>query len=94
MEMQKVEIEVTKEAHELGMAVANLVKAVKASLDDGFQVGTDIPAIVMVAFQELPKAIEGLDKLDDEAKAALKPFIMALVLPITDAVESLLKKQA
>jgi hypothetical protein len=94
MELKKLEVEVSKEAHELGEAVAKLVLATKQALADGFQVGQDVPAIVMTAFAELPKAIEGLDKLDDEAKAHLKPFVMALTLPIADAVEALLKKQA
>lgn len=92
MELKKLEVEVSKEAHELGEAIAKLVIATKEALKDGFQVGQDVPAVVMTAFAELPKAIEGLDKLDDEAKAALKPFIMALTLPVMDAVESLLKK--
>lgn len=92
MEMQKVEVSVSKEAHELGMAVAALVVAVKKALADGFQPGMDIPAIVMTAFNELPKAIEGLDKLDDEAKSALKPFVLAFVLPVMDSIEEILKK--
>lgn len=92
MELKKLEVEVSKEAHELGEAIAKLVMATKDAMKDGFQAGQDIPAVVMTAFAELPKAIEGLDKLDDEAKAGLKPFVMAFTLPVMDAVESLLKK--
>jgi len=92
MELVKLEVEVSKEAHELGLALAKLTVAVKEALKDGFQVGQDVPAIVMTAFAELPKAIEGLDKLDDEAKASPKAFALALALPIGDAVDAILKK--
>lgn len=92
MELKKVEVEVTREAHELGEAIAKIVLATKQALADGFQPGMDLPAVVMVAFNELPKAIDGLDKLDDEAKGSIKAFSLALALPVMDAVESLLKK--
>ena len=85
-------MEVTKEAHELGEALAKLVAATKQALADGFQPSSDLPAVVMTAFAELPKAIEGLDKMDDEAKGHVKAFGLALALPILDAVESVLKK--
>ena len=92
VELKKVEVEVTKEAHELGEALAKLVLVSKQAMADGFQPGMDIPAVVMAAFAELPKAIEGLDKMDDEAKAQVKAFSLALALPILEAVEVLLKK--
>ena len=74
MEKLKVELEVTKEAHELAMGVLELIKAVKKSLDDGFQPGQDIPVIAMEAFQKMLPAVEGVSKLGEEAKE-LKPFL-------------------
>jgi len=53
MELKKLEVEVSKEAHELGEAIAKLVIATKEALKDGFQVGQDVPAVVMTAFASL-----------------------------------------
>lgn len=92
MESKKVEVEVCKEIHEIAEALAKIAVATKAALKDGFQAGQDLPVIVTEAFVQLPKAIEGLDKLDDEAKAQPGKFAMGLVLPLAAAVEEILKK--
>lgn len=76
----------------MGEALAKLVLVSKQAMADGFQPGMDIPAVVMAAFAELPKAIEGLEKMDDEAKAHVKAFALALALPLMEAVETLIKK--
>lgn len=92
MELKKLEVEVTKEAHELGAAIAKIVLATKEAMANGFKPGVDLPAVVMTAFQELPAAIDGIEKLPDEAKAHVKAFALALALPMLDTVESLMKK--
>lgn len=88
----KVESEVSKEAHELALAVCNVVRAVKAAMADGFQAGTDLPLIITAAITQLPPAIEGLDKIIDEAKESPLALAKAVSLPVLDLVEDLLKK--
>ena len=73
----KKEIEVSKEADELMTGLAKLVTVIKASLADGFQIGSDMPAIVLAAVAELPVAIMGLDQLPAEVTAETPAFIRA-----------------
>lgn len=74
-----MEMEVSKEAYELMHGLVELVKVIKLAMADGFQPGMDLPAIVMGAMAILPKAIEGLDQLDEESKE-LEPFIKAFLV--------------
>lgn len=94
MEKIKIEVEVSKEAHEVGVALLGVLKAVKLALADGFQVGQDLPVLITAAISELPKAIEGVDKLPEEAKQDTVAFIKALTLPVADMVEVLLVPKA
>lgn len=92
MEKVKLEVEVAKEAYELGEGLASMVLAVKDALKDGFQPGQDLPAVVTAAFTKLVPAVEGMDKLDDELKEDAKAFLDALYLSLGKGVAELLKK--
>lgn len=91
--MEKLEIkqEVAKESYELALALANVARAVKVALADGFQAGQDLPVIITAAISELPKAIDGMDKIKLEAA---EPVLLAksLSLPMFDLVQDLIKK--
>jgi len=93
MEKIKLEVEVAKEAHELGVAVKNIVLAVKKAVADGVQV-SDLGVVVSAAIAELPKALEGISNLDDEAKGDPLAFSQALAIPVGELVSALLKKDA
>lgn len=69
MEKVKVEIELPKEAYELAKGLGLFAAAVKKAMADGWQVGSDIPVIISSAVTDLVPALNGIDKLDDEAKA-------------------------
>ena len=69
MEKVEVKVELPKETYELCKALGAVAAATKQALADGFQIGTDMPAIITSAVMELVPAIQGVDKLDDEAKA-------------------------
>jgi hypothetical protein len=92
MELVKVEVEVPKEAHELAQGIANVVAAVKVALADGWQAGTDLPILMTAALVELVPAVQGVEHLDDEAKAHPAAFSKALALGVADALEAALKK--
>lgn len=76
----KKEVEVSKEADELAESVYKLVKSSKKHTEDGFQAGTDLPAIVMENLQSLMKGIDGMDKMNAEAKENMVAFINAWTL--------------
>lgn len=89
----KVEVEVSKEAHELGKAVTNVVKAVKEALKDGFDPMTDVPTIVIKSLSELKTGVEGVQHLGSEAKEDLEAFLNAWMLAGTDLAGEFLKKE-
>jgi hypothetical protein len=62
----KVEVEVSKETYELGKGVADFVAAVKQSQKDGWQVGSDVPALITAAMANLLPAMDGMSKVKDE----------------------------
>jgi hypothetical protein len=49
-----VSVEVEKSAHSIMQHVAKLVGAYKAAMADGWQVGQDVPALVMAVIAEGP----------------------------------------
>lgn len=83
-------VKVSKEADELMVAIAAITKATKVALKDGFQPGQDLPAIVTVAFSQLLTAIDGIDKLPEEAKSELGALMRAASLGVVDVVEAAL----
>jgi hypothetical protein len=93
--MEKVikQVEVMKEADELVQALVSIVKAVKTALKDGFQPGADLPAIIVSAVASLPSALEGVQKLPEEAKADPVAFTQAFVLGGGEITAIVLKKE-
>jgi hypothetical protein len=89
----KVEVEVSKEAYELGKAVSEVVKSVKEALKDGFDPMTDVPAIVVQSLSELKTGIEGVQLLGEESKEDIEAFINAWLLSGTDIAGEFLKKE-
>ena len=87
--MAKVQktIEVSKEASELADALAGIVKAVRLAVKDGFQPGTDIPAIVVQALALLPTAIAGVDQLGPELAEDKAAFFQAWTLAGLDILK-------
>lgn len=92
MEIVKVETEVTKEVHELGLAVKGVIKAYKDATADGWQSGTDIPAILMASFQKLSVAIEGVEKVGGEFKEEPLKAALGVLLPVAEGIEMLIRK--
>lgn len=68
MEYLEVKVSVPKEMAEFGAAICNLVAAVKEVGKDGFSI-SDIPAVIASAMVELPKAIEGMEKIAGEVSS-------------------------
>lgn len=85
-------VEVPKEIDEVMEALADVVVAVKDALKDGFQIGTDLPAIVLTAAAKLPAAVEGIDQVDDEFKNDLVGSLQAVALGSGKIAGALLAK--
>jgi hypothetical protein len=74
----KLEVEVSKEAHELVQGLDKFVGALQDALKDGWQMGTDMPLLLSAAFTELVPAIQGCDQLGAEMAEDKKAFVNAL----------------
>ena len=94
MAKAKIEVEVAKECHELATGVCEIVKAVKVALADGWQIGTDLPVIVMATVAHLAPAVQGIDKMGEEWKEDPAAMIKGLSLPMADILTEILKKDA
>lgn len=88
---QKIEVEVSKEAHELGQALVGVVKAAKESLADGFQV-TDLAVISAKSFAQVVEGVKGIDQLGAESKEDLDAFMKSWMLAGADIAAVFLKK--
>lgn len=89
--MEKIEkvVSLPKEWSEVGDALVGVAQAVKAAKADGWQPGTDIPAVVMASMGLLAKALDGAQNLPAEAKESPAGAIKALALAATDVFETL-----
>jgi len=92
VETKKKEINVAKEANEIGVAIAKILITSNSALEDGFQAGQDIPTVLMGSYKELTDAIEGSEKVLEEFKKAPLESASGLVMPILEAVQSIRKK--
>lgn len=81
------EVEVTKEADELGRAVVTLLRVIKQSLADGFQPGQDIPNIWMQSIGALTTGVQGAVNIGNEFKEDPACALRAFSLMATDILE-------
>lgn len=73
--MSELKVHVSKETYELGQGIVGFVVSLKEALEDGFQVGDDVPELVQAALEHLVPALEGAGQIDDEAKDDMAQFI-------------------
>lgn len=72
VELVKLDVDGVKEGKEVMDALEAIVVATVQAAKDGFQAGQDIPPIVAAAWSKLPAAIEGIQKIGEEA--TMSPF--------------------
>jgi len=89
MEVVETVIKTPKEATELGLALARLVKDVRAAVADG--VGADdIPKLLASAMSaEVVAGVQGLDKLGEELKADKTAFVASFVVAAIKIAEDM-----
>ncbi len=86
----KINVEVSKESYELSKGVGDLVLAIKACVQDGWQPGRDIPIIVSEIIGRLVPALQGVDKIKEEFAEDKGAAVLALTLPLVEVVNSLI----
>ena len=89
MAKQTISIEVSKEAYELASGLAAVVRDCRAALADGWQSGTDLPAILLSAVQNLGKAMQGADQIKGEWTDDKAATVMAALYPVLKEIGSM-----
>lgn len=87
----KVEVEVSKEAHELAVGSKKVILGIKEALKDGWQPGQDLPVVLNAVLMDLVPAVQGVEKLGDEAKEDVGAFVSAFLVEAKDLAVKLLK---
>lgn len=87
MELRTIETTVTPEAHDVGVALREILDKAEESTRDGFQAAEDLSSIVMGSFGKLQEALKGASKIGAEAKAAPMALSRAVLVPVTEGVE-------
>lgn len=91
VEYKKHELEVPKETYEIGEALSSMVSATAKALEDGWQPGQDIPAILVSPVSKLGAALDGIQKVPGEFIEAPVRSVMGIIAPIAKSSEELLK---
>lgn len=90
--MEKVvEIKVQASGHDLTQHLADVVKAYKQALADGWQPGTDIPVVILSVIGKAPAIMATLPQLGPDAAADKLAFIKGVNIGAYDIVEAALK---
>lgn len=79
MEVLKIEVVVAKDTYELGKAVYDFINTCKKSLDDGWQVGNDLPVIVTSALTQFLPGLQGFENISKEWENK-EAFVNAVML--------------
>ena len=89
MKTINVTLPVAKETYELGLGIVGFLNALKKALEDGFQLGDDLPIIISESFSTLIPSIEGWEDISKEIENNRPEFINAVCLTVTHIIESL-----
>lgn len=89
-----VEVEVSKEAYELGQGLSKFHRAVKEALANGWQSDQDMSPIIQSALADLVPAMQGADQSLTEAQTDTQAFANSVYLGISDITFQYIKKPA
>jgi hypothetical protein len=92
MALIKVDVEVSKEAHELAQALKGLVESVKKASEGGFKPIQDLPIILAGNLSAIMSGVEGMDKLTEELATTPSAFAKAWGLAGADIAALFIKK--
>ena len=89
---RKIEVVVAEKSNDVGEALKKLIQETDKALDDGFQADQDIPAVLLTSYQDVIKAVAAFKSLGGEFKAEPVKATMGMLVPISEGVETLIKK--
>lgn len=89
---KSVVVEVSESSYEIVAHMAKITKAIKETMADGFQAGSDLPVIVTSLISELPGIIAKCPEIKADVQADAVEFIKGANLAAYDFVEIFVKK--
>jgi hypothetical protein len=89
MAKQTISMEVSRETFELASGLANIVRDCRTALADGWQSGSDLPAILLSAVQNLGKAMQGAEQIKSEWSDDKAATVMAALYPVLKEIGSM-----
>ena len=87
MGKKMVQVEIESSGYELTKSLTRLTGAVKQSLADGWQPGTDVPVIISAAISELGALAANIPQLAPDAKDDAVEFAKGINLAAYDFLE-------
>lgn len=84
----RVTKEVSKETYELCLALADLITKTKVALEDGWQVGRDLPVVMTAVVQNIGEIIEGLNAAKGEFEADPDAFLAAIAVGVAEVTKA------
>jgi len=93
VELVNITTKGTKEIHEVGLCFKAVMTETKKALADGWQPGTDMPAILVGSIGSLTTAIAGANGIVDEGKEEPVKATMGALIPIAEGIDELVVKR-
>jgi hypothetical protein len=84
-------VEVSKEIYELSTGLAEFIGAVQGALADGWQIGSDLPVVVMATIHKLVPAMQGVEQIGAEFKEDKGAAVLGALVPLVNAIGKLVK---
>jgi hypothetical protein len=88
---KQVQVQVSTEAYDLMIGLAKFCGAVKTSLADGWQMGTDFPALMTAAIADIVPVMSGIMQLPVEATTETAEFAKAITIGAAEIYNALKK---
>lgn len=92
MGLKKIEIEVPEAANELGAKIKNFLLVLDKALEDGWQLGSDVPVILSSAITDLAPALSAFKGASEDLKAYPYESGKALALHLADIIKAFATK--
>lgn len=81
----------TESCKNIGEGIANIMKATENALDDGWQPGTDIPAVLLQSINSFSVIMAEAKDIKPDFKAAPIAAARGILIPVSEGVEEFLK---
>lgn len=91
VELREVKTQVAAATNDVGLALKEVISSTSKALEDGFQAGQDIPAVVMASYQKLAIAMESFKNVSPAFKGEPVKASLGALIPVAEALDEVVK---